>query len=346
MECASRQPAGHRAGPRARRRPRRRCSATTCARRSPASGSSRRVSAAGRWPGWRRLRRPGRARRPCRPTSIRWPSASRSAGSRPGRSTSSPPAGAGWSSSSATRSWWRPPTPWRRAASSSTWSTPLPTTAPSPGRGLVFGEVLFRHGDYYGPVVNLAARLVDAAIPGEALVDAERGRGGQGRDDLVFEQAGRRMVKGFDQPRWRCGAWPPAADRPHAPDVPTGRFAPSPTGPLHVGNLRTAVLAWLFARSAGSPFLIRIEDLDRVASREEHVRVPPRRPGGARASTGDGPVVRQSERFDRYEAALDQPRRRRAALPVLLLAARGRRPRRPHPTARCPRAPTPAPAAT
>ena len=41
-----------------------------------------------------------------------------------------------------------------------------------------------------------------------------------------------------------------------------GRFAPSPTGVLHLGNLRTALLAWLFARSAGSAFLVRVEDLD------------------------------------------------------------------------------------
>ena len=41
-----------------------------------------------------------------------------------------------------------------------------------------------------------------------------------------------------------------------------GRFAPSPTGVLHLGNLRTALLAWLFARSAGSSFVVRIEDLD------------------------------------------------------------------------------------
>ncbi len=41
-----------------------------------------------------------------------------------------------------------------------------------------------------------------------------------------------------------------------------GRFAPSPSADLHVGNLRTAVLAWLFARSTGRRFLIRIEDLD------------------------------------------------------------------------------------
>ena len=41
-----------------------------------------------------------------------------------------------------------------------------------------------------------------------------------------------------------------------------GRFAPSPTGVLHLGNLRTALLAWLFAQSAGSSFVVRVEDLD------------------------------------------------------------------------------------
>jgi glutamyl-tRNA synthetase len=42
-----------------------------------------------------------------------------------------------------------------------------------------------------------------------------------------------------------------------------GRYAPSPTGVLHLGNLRTALLAWLFARSAGGVFILRMEDLDR-----------------------------------------------------------------------------------
>jgi glutamyl-tRNA synthetase len=44
--------------------------------------------------------------------------------------------------------------------------------------------------------------------------------------------------------------------------APAGRFAPSPSADLHIGNLRTAVLAWLFARSSGRRFLIRVEDLD------------------------------------------------------------------------------------
>ncbi len=83
----------------------------------------------------------------------------------------------------------------------------------------------------------------------------------------------------------------------------TGRFAPSPTGPLHVGNLRTAVLAWLFARSSGAEFLLRVDDLDPVASREQHVRahVADLRLLGV---DWDHPVVRQSDRLDHYEAAL------------------------------------------
>src|SRR5437763_6779339 len=47
------------------------------------------------------------------------------------------------------------------------------------------------------------------------------------------------------------------------PDLIRGRYAPSPTGDLHLGNLRTALLAWLFARVAGGQFVLRIEDLDR-----------------------------------------------------------------------------------
>ncbi len=87
--------------------------------------------------------------------------------------------------------------------------------------------------------------------------------------------------------------------------MPTGRFAPSPTGPLHVGNLRTAVLAWLVAKADGSPFLVRIDDLDRVASREEHVRAH-LADLAALGIIADGEIVRQSERFSRYEAKLDQ----------------------------------------
>ena len=68
-----------------------------------------------------------------------------------------------------------------------------------PRGGLVYGEVLFRHGDYYGPVVNLAARLVDAAIPGEALVDASVVEAVKD-EGLSFDGAGRRMLKGLATP--------------------------------------------------------------------------------------------------------------------------------------------------
>ena len=49
-----------------------------------------------------------------------------------------------------------------------------------------------------------------------------------------------------------------------------GRFAPSPTGALHLGNLRTALVAWLMARRVGGEFVVRMEDLDRVTSSPQH----------------------------------------------------------------------------
>jgi glutamyl-tRNA synthetase len=82
-----------------------------------------------------------------------------------------------------------------------------------------------------------------------------------------------------------------------------GRFAPSPTGPLHLGNLRTALLAWLFARSAGARFLLRVEDLDRSRVRPgiEEAQLWDLRAIGL---DWDGPVVRQSERMQLYEDAI------------------------------------------
>jgi glutamyl-tRNA synthetase len=83
----------------------------------------------------------------------------------------------------------------------------------------------------------------------------------------------------------------------------TGRFAPSPSGPMHLGNLRTALLAWLFARSAGSRFLLRVEDLDAASCREQHVEAH-QRDLMTLGLAWDGAVVRQSARRDRYEDAL------------------------------------------
>ena len=82
-----------------------------------------------------------------------------------------------------------------------------------------------------------------------------------------------------------------------------GRYAPSPTGDLHLGNLRTALLAWLFARSAGGRFLLRVEDLDAGRVREEFVgtQLDDLRAIGI---DWDGEVVRQSERTSLYGEAL------------------------------------------
>jgi glutamyl-tRNA synthetase len=82
-----------------------------------------------------------------------------------------------------------------------------------------------------------------------------------------------------------------------------GRYAPSPTGPLHVGNLRTAMLAWLFARSAGSRFLLRIDDLDPADARPEH-EASQRRDLAAIGVDLDPPEMRQSARRAAHEAAI------------------------------------------
>ena len=63
-----------------------------------------------------------------------------------------------------------------------------------PRGGLAAGSLVTVHGDYFGPVVNLAARLVDTAVPGEILVDDTVAA------DVPTEPAGRRMLKGLDQP--------------------------------------------------------------------------------------------------------------------------------------------------
>ena len=83
-----------------------------------------------------------------------------------------------------------------------------------------------------------------------------------------------------------------------------GRFAPSPTGTLHVGNLRTALVAWLFARSQDARFLVRMEDLDTGRVRERFYDEQ-LHDLAALGLDWDGPVVRQSDRIGIYEEALE-----------------------------------------
>jgi len=91
--------------------------------------------------------------------------------------------------------------------------------------------------------------------------------------------------------------------------VITGRFAPSPTGPLHLGSLVAAAGSWLFARAAGGRWLVRMEDLD----------TPRVVPGSADEILGalrryglewDGDVVQQLQRTALYERALSALRER------------------------------------
>lgn len=69
-----------------------------------------------------------------------------------------------------------------------------------PRGGLAYGDVVTRLGDYYGEVVNMASRLADLAVPGEVLVDARMVAAVGDDAGLIFEPAGRRLLKGFEEP--------------------------------------------------------------------------------------------------------------------------------------------------
>ncbi len=80
------------------------------------------------------------------------------------------------------------------------------------------------------------------------------------------------------------------------------RFAPSPTGRLHVGNIRTAVHNWLWARRHGGRFALRFDDTDQARSEEAHVEAI--RADLAWLGMAPDAEYRQSDRFGLYEAAL------------------------------------------
>jgi glutamyl-queuosine tRNA(Asp) synthetase len=85
----------------------------------------------------------------------------------------------------------------------------------------------------------------------------------------------------------------------------TGRFAPSPTGELHLGNLRTALASWLSARAGGGRWLLRMEDVDTARCRSS-LGEDQLRDLGALGLEGDGPVLWQSRRHGAYQAALQR----------------------------------------
>lgn len=99
----------------------------------------------------------------------------------------------------------------------------------------------------------------------------------------------------------------------------TGRYAPSPSGDLHLGNLRTAILAWAMARRGGKPFYMRVEDLDRVRPGAAERQLADLQamgldwdvsPGSAAESTEgkEAGVLYQSTRLAAYERAVQRLR--------------------------------------
>src|SRR4029077_5604153 len=83
------------------------------------------------------------------------------------------------------------------------------------------------------------------------------------------------------------------------------RFAPSPTGLLHVGGVRTALFSWLYARRTGGKFILRVEDTDRERSPDEAVRVILEGMNWLGLSADEGRYF-QSQRFPRYRDVLEK----------------------------------------
>ena len=83
------------------------------------------------------------------------------------------------------------------------------------------------------------------------------------------------------------------------------RFAPSPTGVLHIGSVRTALFCWLYARHHAGEFILRIEDTDRERSTQENVDAIFDGMSWLGLHADQEPVF-QSDRFDRYREVIDQ----------------------------------------
>jgi len=83
------------------------------------------------------------------------------------------------------------------------------------------------------------------------------------------------------------------------------RFAPSPTGYLHVGGVRTALFSWLYAKHLAGEFILRIEDTDQVRSTSESVAAIIDGMAWLGLEADEGPIY-QSQRFERYQAIADE----------------------------------------
>src|SRR5579871_1924812 len=83
------------------------------------------------------------------------------------------------------------------------------------------------------------------------------------------------------------------------------RFAPSPTGMLHIGGVRTALFSWLYARHCGGRFILRVEDTDRERSTEQAVRVILEGMAWLGLDADAGPYY-QTQRFERYRSVIGE----------------------------------------
>lgn len=92
-----------------------------------------------------------------------------------------------------------------------------------------------------------------------------------------------------------------------------GRFAPSPTGRMHLGNIYSALLAWLSARSQGGEFVLRIEDIDQQRSRKEYAEQIDEDLRWLGLDWDERYV--QSERFDIYEKELEKLKKKQQTYP-------------------------------
>jgi glutamyl-tRNA synthetase len=115
-------------------------------------------------------------------------------------------------------------------------------------------------------------------------------------------------------PRKFPAGWPCGGTRGRAPAAVFGyplrpmivtRFAPSPTGLLHIGGVRTALFSWLYARRHGGKFILRVEDTDRERSTDEAVRVILDGMRWLGLNEDEGPYY-QTRRYDRYREVIQQ----------------------------------------
>ena len=83
------------------------------------------------------------------------------------------------------------------------------------------------------------------------------------------------------------------------------RFAPSPTGLLHIGGIRTALFSWLYAKHHKGQFILRIEDTDRERSTDEAVQVILDGMAWLGLEHDEGPYY-QTQRFDRYQEVINE----------------------------------------